>query len=120
MHARDIAQALDDALSSCRLQDAPSIPAIPQQIVNISPSFDCSQATAPSETAICNDNQLARLDVDLAEAYNSRLSSLVGAERRKLIKSERDWITYRDSACGSSTSCLASMIQRRIKQLRRH
>jgi uncharacterized protein YecT (DUF1311 family) len=83
-----------------------------------SPSFDCNRAIQPSEIAICGDNQLAQLDQELARAYNQRRTALSGQVLRTLVKSEIQWITYRNARCNSNKPCLLAEIQSRIDQLR--
>ncbi len=81
-----------------------------------SPSFDCRYARTPVEIAICSDQNLAALDVELARSVNMMKS----AQRFSLPEHQR-WLASRD-ACASDPSamrvCVASAYRRRIGELR--
>ena len=81
------------------------------------PSFDCRKARSRDEKAICANPEIARLDSQMAKLYSKRRRSLRGAAGRKLTQSQRAWLGKR-RACGSNVSCLKSVFQERIRQLR--
>lgn len=82
----------------------------------ISPSFDCAKHFLPAEVAICNDEGLTRLDLDLDRFY-SRTSRRLSATRRKsLIVEQRQWLQGRDT-CGSNRDCIKLQYEARRGQL---
>jgi uncharacterized protein YecT (DUF1311 family) len=61
-------------------------------------SFDCSKAMALStEEAICKNEDLAKLDVEMAEAYSKRLQSTSPSEKTLLVQSQKKWLILRNS-----------------------
>jgi uncharacterized protein YecT (DUF1311 family) len=61
-------------------------------------SFDCAKARVLSvEEAICKNDSLAKLDVEMAEAYRERLRLAGGPEREEAIVSQRRWLTIRNA-----------------------
>ena len=79
-------------------------------------SFDCSNARTPTETAICGDSSLGRLDEQIAELYASLRSASVSSERSKLLKGQRRFLQNRNS-CGESLSCLRNRYESRRADL---
>ena len=79
------------------------------------PSFDCAKAKSNSERAICSDEELARLDRELAAIYQSALKAGTVDKRSQFA-----WIRRRDAECiGKLRSCLQTRMQERIAELRR-
>ncbi len=61
-------------------------------------SFDCAKAQGQSiEEAICKNEQLARLDVEMTQAYKERLNSVAESEREQVIASQRRWLAIRNA-----------------------
>ena len=60
------------------------------------PSFDCARATTPSEHAICEDPQLARLDRRMATAYAALGRRLSATMRAALVRDQRWFLGARD------------------------
>jgi len=78
-------------------------------------SFDCAEASNPTESAICQEPELRRLDDRLAHAYR-RVKHVSGVK-----KEQRDWIKYRNRECGGNFYCLKDVFKKRIGELeRRH
>lgn len=83
------------------------------------PSFDCNKATTKTEQLICGDAALARLDRDLASAYNRSRQQWPAETQHSERQSQLDWISERN-ACASSThaqDCIKSSYQRRLIEL---
>lgn len=58
-------------------------------------SFDCAKANALSvEEAVCKNADLAKLDVEMAEAYRKRAN---GAEKEQIVASQRRWLVIRNA-----------------------
>jgi uncharacterized protein len=61
-------------------------------------SFDCAKVKVLStEEAICKNEDLAKLDVQMAEAYRKRLNSANDSEKPQVIASQRKWLIIRNS-----------------------
>jgi len=60
-------------------------------------SFDCAKAKSPTEQAICESQELARLDLEMAAAYRSRLESAGELKKNQVIESQRRWLLIRNS-----------------------
>ncbi len=82
-------------------------------------SFDCANATAPDERAICASRALSDLDVEMATLYRVRLEipMLMGA-RGAARDEQMAWLARR-AACGADVACLRQSYRRRIAQLDR-
>ncbi len=60
-------------------------------------SFDCTKAKIlSSEEAICKNEELAKLDVEMATVYGRRLRS-TSSEKNELVRSQQKWLTIRNS-----------------------
>lgn len=82
-----------------------------------SPSFNCRRATSAVEHAICNNSQLASLDVQLSALFKSATLDL--------REDQKAWLSWRDS-CPSKpagddsmnlTDCVKGLYQLRIAEL---
>jgi len=63
---------------------------------------------------VCGDRELAKLDVDLSQAYaRAREKS---ADKDKLKKEQMEWIKFSLRAC-SDKNCLVGSYQKRISEL---
>jgi len=61
-------------------------------------SFDCAKARVLSvEEAICKNDPLAKLDVEMAEAYRERLKLAAEPEREQVTASQKRWLTIRNA-----------------------
>lgn len=76
-------------------------------------SFDCGQARAPIDKAICTNPDLSRLDENLAEAYKNAL--VRSSDANQLKNQQRDWIKQRN-ACKNS-ACLKQAYEFRLNFL---
>lgn len=85
-------------------------------------SFECRNARSDVEQAICSSRDLARLDRQLGEAYQNKLTWAADArEAQRLREQQRAWLRVRDGACLTRSmamvACLAPIYQKRIKEL---
>jgi hypothetical protein len=76
------------------------------------PSFDCEAALTSIEKTICDDSQLQKLDLDLANQLKQMMHGYdtVGA-RNQLAALQREWLRKRDANCTGAadvTGCLKS------------
>ena len=88
------------------------------------PSFDCDSALTPIEKAICSDTALARLDLQVAEAYAWKVNLAANdAEKARAREEQRAFIAQRDTTCAAEadaalTQCLANAYRERAKVLK--
>jgi uncharacterized protein len=71
-------------------------------------SFDCRSARHADEYAICDNEELAALDVRLG-----------GLARAQLHSEQVEWLSERRE-CGSNVRCLRTKYFQRIEQLERY
>lgn len=75
-------------------------------------SFDCSKARLAAELAICDSQQLSRLDEEMSALY----FGLLFAVRQGIAGSQRRWLRQRN-ACGYDQVCIENAYFRRIEVL---
>ena len=83
-------------------------------------SFDCTAAASPTETAICSDVALARLDRAVAERYALDLRSEIQDAPKEALRADQDaWLAGRGAACPARTSvgCLTKLYRDRLAKL---
>jgi len=82
------------------------------------PTTPCSQATTPTEGAICAHPELHALDTNLADAYHRAQASTKADShaRQMLMAAQRQWLTMRD-ACRAKVGCLVAAYRERLSQL---
>lgn len=91
-------------------------PAAPQQPTPSRPSFDCGSARTRGEIAVCNDNGLAALDVNMATQYRRALAA-AAPDERALLQSTRDrFLRYRDRC--PDRQCIADAYVGRMREIR--
>lgn len=79
---------------------------------NTKPSFDCDKASTNAEKIVCSDDELARLDNELANAYKNALNSLDNASKKQLTNEQKSWLkTY--NQC-TDKECVKYHLQMRI------
>ena len=84
------------------------------------PSFDCTKAATSIEHAICADAGLARLDRQVAEAYQSALhNAYEPTAQEQLRQVQRIWIATRNKACAGTAPgpCLTKYYRGRLAAL---
>ena len=84
------------------------------------PSFDCAKAATPIEQAICADAALARLDRQLAEAYQAKLHFAYEPKAIETLKqTQRAWVATRNRACSGLAPgpCLMKLYRDRVAVL---
>lgn len=110
----ELRQLVRDTEDRCNMIQPPSR----QRTGPFPTSFSCLTARQNDEQAVCNDETLASLDVQLQEVYSSLRNRLRGnSDLDSLIREQRVWLARRAS-CGAEVRCLASLYSSRISQLR--
>lgn len=79
-------------------------------------SFDCSQARAPDEMAICNDRELNDMDVRMATLLDVAKGFVLMGERGALQDDQRSWLADR-RRCEADVACLRRSYRKRIGEL---
>jgi len=79
------------------------------------PSFDCAKAGSVIEQLICKDDALARLDVQLAQAYKAAARQV--SDKGQLKAEQLDWLKNRRNKC-STAVCVLSAYEDRLAELR--
>ncbi|WP_176086774.1 lysozyme inhibitor LprI family protein [Martelella sp. HB161492] len=80
------------------------------------PSFNCKQATTPTEIAICRSQVLSALDQQIAEAYAKARSGKSEQTRNRIRSEQMNWLGMRDQ-CGADSACLDITMSQRARQL---
>ena len=94
---------------------APAIQPAPPPAPLIQASFDCSAASSDVERLICSDNQLAQLDIRVADMYRRGLAMVVD---QNVFRGEQQVFLSDRDAC-MDKQCLAVAYEARIKDLLR-
>jgi uncharacterized protein len=76
-------------------------------------SFNCNQAAAPAEFAICGDPRLSQLDSAIGVAYGQRLA--LDPSVRQI---QRGWLKARNVGCGKDRTCLLRLMNYELGWLR--
>src|SRR5579872_2558280 len=76
-------------------------------------SFNCNQAAAPAEFAICGDPKLSQLDSAIGVAYAQRLA--LDPPVRRI---QRGWLKARNVGCGKDRGCLLRLMTNELGWLR--
>lgn len=80
------------------------------------PSFDCGQASQPTEQVICESEVLANLDQQLAGSYDQQRQTLRGRKRRKLEREQAAWLEQRNE-CRYRFNCIREAYEERLFSL---
>jgi uncharacterized protein YecT (DUF1311 family) len=84
-------------------------------------AIDCTIATSKIDKAICSDSGLSNQDAQLNEDYGGAMNKLSPEGQAALRADQRDWLRYREAACGyadgngdsGSLLCLGRSVHRR-------
>jgi uncharacterized protein len=79
-------------------------------------SFDCSKATHAIEKLVCGDDQLAALDVTLAQDFKKAMGQIGSADQAALRTAQEKWIEARN-ACAKDAepkACALTSYKTRI------
>ena len=79
-------------------------------------SFNCQNARARDEIAICEDGRLSRLDERLSRRFYRLRENLYGQDRARLDWTQSRWLDARHR-CGFNRGCIAETYRARIAEL---
>lgn len=77
-------------------------------------SIDCSHVKTSSESIVCGDAKLLKLDTQLSEVY-SKLTKSKKANKAHLQKTQKDWLLIRDKC--ADESCMINAYSDRVGNL---
>jgi uncharacterized protein len=79
------------------------------------PSFDCKKASSPTEKAICANDAISRLDLQLHRTWKMLLDnfSLDAAQTAQVRSDQKAWLVHRND-CGADALCIAKLYRDRI------
>lgn len=77
--------------------------------------LDCSRAEGSTQTAICADDTLRRLDGRLSSLYGKLIHAQTG-QRNAQRQAQLDWLKVRDQ-CNADANCLTGKYRERIGEL---
>lgn len=96
----------------------------------LGPSFDCTKAKTTIEQYICQNEELARLDLEMTDIYKKHLNTLKGKEKSMFIDEQKSWLKNRQIECEiielkttsaqsqkEKTNCLIYKYKERISEL---
>ena len=87
-----------------------------QNTINASkkgPSFNCTYAKAPDEISICQSEQLAAQDREMASEYSWGFNNFKGGFREYLKQTQNAWLKRRH-ACGYDAQCISKAYEDRL------
>ena len=84
-----------------------------------SPSYNCSQAKTDVEITVCNNPDLTSMDAEMAELYRSHKKGLPSDIAKKLIETQKSWLSTR-KLCRANVECLHARYQERIMSLKEY
>lgn len=102
-------------LETLEIQAPPVVQALPD-VPTPRPTW-CPQAGTPTERAICANDDLSALDLELEAIYKARRQRLNDNAREALLSEQRSWLRKRN-ACGAQNDCLVQSYAARLQVLR--
>jgi uncharacterized protein len=82
---------------------------------DFSPSFNCRRATAWVNRTVCNDEELAALDVRMSDAYGRAIAAAGPARERRIDADQADFLA--DRARCRTAACIDRAYRIRIDAL---
>ena len=85
----------------------------------VSPAFDCQKAKSQVEVLICQDNQLAKLDMQINATYQKVINQISSEEIANVKAFQRGWIKGRDDCWKAEQikQCVQSSYETRLTEL---
>jgi uncharacterized protein len=82
----------------------------------VAPAYACQDSKSAAELVICQNQDLAILDIRLNATYAGVQSRMSEAELKSLREQQRAWVKERDK-CGANAACIRKLYQARLQQL---
>lgn len=85
---------------------------------HVQPGFDCAKASTLIESLICSDNDLARLDAEMTDAYRGIIHLYEGnyLDSSDLKATQRQWLKEQRNVC-KDRACLERAYHARLEEL---
>lgn len=86
-------------------------------------SFDCTKAKTDIEDAVCYLQNVAFLDVRVADTYAQLQDQLEGNDADQLIREQKEWLAKRDVICAPDwdiSGCVGILYQARLLELQHY
>lgn len=81
-------------------------------------SFDCNKAASFIEKAICSNEEISRLDDELAVNFKNAKNSISGEAVQELIATQKQWLSVRNKC--TNDKCLIDSYSKRIDAIAGH
>lgn len=108
--------------NEAKTQNEASVANEPTQSVNenssqssVKPSFDCNKASTTTERLVCSDDELANLDLKLANAYKNARNLADAAGKKKILEEQKIWLKAYNLC--NDKDCVKQNLEQRIKAL---
>jgi uncharacterized protein len=82
----------------------------------LAPAYTCKDSKSASELVICQNQELAVLDIRLNATYSGVQSRMNAADLKTLRDQQRIWVKERDK-CGADAGCIKTLYLSRLQQL---
>lgn len=82
---------------------------------SVKPSFDCNKASTTTERLVCSDDELASLDLKLANAYKNARNLADVAGKKKILEEQKIWLKAYNLC--KDKDCVKQNLEQRIKDL---
>lgn len=82
----------------------------------VAPAYTCKDSKSASELVVCQNQELAVLDIRLNATYSGVQSRMTEAELKTFRDQQRAWVKERDK-CGADSGCIKALYVSRIQQL---
>ena len=84
------------------------------------PSFKCSKGSHDVEKLICEDDELAKLDVNLNNLYSTLKKNTPSAKKKQLKAEQSGWVKGRNDCWKSDDqrACVKGEYESRINELK--
>lgn len=82
-------------------------------------TVNCAAPLGPVAQTICGDPELVELDLDIGDAFRELIRTTPRAERRSVLRSQRDWLIERNGCLGEVNvrACLRAEFEYRLTDI---
>jgi len=90
---------------------------------SVSPSFDCSKASTPTEKLICRDSDLASMERTMVSAYRQALDRAAAGQKAAITREHYQWFSQYARTCDAKPSdserkvCVSTFLRDRTRAL---
>lgn len=113
--AQNEASAANEAKNEAQAQSETTSKMTNEPTQSVKPSFDCNKASTTTERLVCSDDELASLDLQLANAYKNARNSADIAGKKKILNEQKIWLKAYNLC--NDKDCVKQNLEQRIKDL---